>query len=128
MNSMKRYTLIFTVLLSLLIPVESWGGALQKGFDAYNSGDYATALKEWTTLTIQGDAIAQHNLAVMYDNGQGVLQDYVKAHMWYNIGASNGNDLSGTNRDKIAKQMTPSQIEEAQKLARECVAKNYKGF
>ena len=47
--------------------------------------------------------------------------------MWYNISASNGDEVGGKNRDIIAKQMTPSQIEKAQDLARECVAKNYKG-
>ena len=43
---MKHYTFILATLLSLLIPVQSWGGDFQKGFDAYNNGDYATALKE----------------------------------------------------------------------------------
>ena len=160
---MKHYTLILATLLSLLIPVQSWGADFQKGLDAAQRGDYATALKEWIPLAEQGDAdaqfalgimyesgdgvlqdyktapkwytlsaeqgdaYAQYNLGVMYENGKGVLQDYVKAHMWYNIGASNGYDSGGKNRDIIAKQMTPSQIEEAQKLARECVAKNYKG-
>ena len=30
---------------------------------------------------------------VMYDNGQGVLQDNVLAHMWFNLGAANGNEM-----------------------------------
>ena len=63
----------------------------------------------------------------MYDNGKGVLQDYVYAHMWANITASNGEKNGAEVRDIIAKDMTPSQIEKAQDLARECVAKNYKG-
>ena len=29
----------------------------QKGLTAYNSGDYATALREWTPLAEQGDAM-----------------------------------------------------------------------
>ena len=79
--------------------------------------------EEWTRET----AKALFGLGIMYFNGRGFLQYYVKAYMWSNISASNGNDNGGKNRDIIAKQMTPSQIEEAQKLARECVAKNYKG-
>ena len=64
----------------------------------------------------------------MYAKGQGVLQDYVYAHMWFNIAASSGKSKSASkNRDIIAKQMTPADISAAQKLARECVAKNYKG-
>ena len=89
--------------------------------------DNKIAIKWYTVSSDQGHATAQYNLGVMYENGKGVLQDYVKAHMWYNISASNGTDTSGKNRDIIAEEMTPSQIEEAQKLARECVAKNYKG-
>ena len=55
----------------------------------------------------------------MYDNGRGVLQDYVRAHMWYNLAAAQGNKPATKNRDLLAKRMTPAQIAEAQKLARE---------
>ena len=47
--------------------------------------------------------------------------------MWGNLAASNGNEGGGKLRDFVAKEMTPSQLETAQKLARECVRKNYKG-
>ena len=47
------------------------------------------------------------------------------AHMWYNIGAANGNELSGTNRDNISKSMTQQAIEQAQQMARECMSNNY---
>ena len=63
----------------------------------------------------------------MHVYGRGVLKDEVYAHMWWNIAASNGLDKAGRYRDIIDKEMTPSQIEKAQDLARECVAKNYKG-
>jgi len=63
----------------------------------------------------------------MYVKGQGVLQENVFAHMWFNIAASTGYANAVKNRDIIAKVMTPSQMEEAQKLVRECVKKNYKG-
>jgi TPR repeat protein len=63
----------------------------------------------------------------MYGNGQGVIQDNVYAHMWLNIGASNGYKNAVKYRDIIAERMTSSQMAEAQKLARACVAKKYKG-
>jgi TPR repeat protein len=63
----------------------------------------------------------------MYAIGQGVIRDYVYAHMWGKIAASNGNENGGMLRDFIAKQMTSSQIEKAKKLVRECVRKKYKG-
>ncbi len=36
----------------------------------------------------QGNASAQYNLGVMDGNGEGVLQDYVEAHMWFNLAAA----------------------------------------
>ena len=86
-----------------------------------------TAVK-WITLAAeQGDAKSQYNLGVMYARGRGVPQDNVYAHMWGNLAASNGNEGGGKLRDFVAKEMTPSQLETAQKLARECVRKEYKG-
>ena len=89
--------------------------------------DYKTAVKWYTLAAEQGNAGAQNNLALMYGMGNGVLKDDVYAHMWWNISASNGDKAAARNRDKVAKKMTSSQLEKAQDLARECVAKNYKG-
>ena len=75
----------------------------------------------------QGDAKAQYNLGVMYALGEGVIKDYVYAHMWGNIASMNGNDKGETLRGYVAEKMTSSQIEEAQRLARKCIKKNYKG-
>ena len=62
-----------------------------------------------------------------YKNGEGVPKDNVYAHMWWNIAASSGDKDAVKNRGVVAKRMIPSQIAEAQKLARECVRKKYKG-
>ncbi len=60
----------------------------------------------------------------MYHNGQGVPQDYVQAHKWYNLAAATSTDKINreqavTNRDFMAGKMTPAQVAEAQKLALE---------
>ncbi len=55
----------------------------------------------------------------MYHNGRGVTQDYVQAHMWFNLAAARGLKFPEKRRDRLAKKMTPAQIAEAQKLARE---------
>ena len=90
--------------------------------------DYKTAAKWYEFSAKQGNPDAQSNLGVMYDNGYGVLQDYVRAHMWFNIASISGeNKNASKNRDIISKIMSSSQIETAQKLARECVRKKYKG-
>ena len=61
----------------------------------------------------------------MYTHGKGVLQDLVLAQMWSNIGAANGDELGGTNRDEISKVMIQQAIEQAQQMARECMSSNY---
>jgi len=75
----------------------------------------------------QGHAKSQSNLGVMFYKGEGVIQDNVYAHMWWNIAASSGNKNAVKKRNIFVKRMTPAQIAEAQKLARECVRKEYKG-
>ena len=72
-------------------------------------------------------AQAQSDLGGIYGNGQGVLLDDVRAHIWWNIAASSGDEMAVKNRDIVAKRMTSAQIAKAQKLARECVRKKYKG-
>ncbi len=87
--------------------------------DAYERGDYETALKEWRPLAEQGEMVAQWSLGVMYERGRGVPQDYVQAYRWYTLAASQGDDLAEKFKDFLEKAMTPAQLDEAQRLARE---------
>ena len=89
--------------------------------------DYAEAVKWYKLAAEQGDTRAQFNLALMYGKGQGVVQDYISAHMWFNLAAAQGYKDAVNGRDKVAKIMTQQQITQAQKLARECLARKYKG-
>ena len=84
--------------------------------------DYKAALKWYTAAAEQGVAQAQYLLGLMYNTGQGVQQDDIQAYMWWNLAATNRNNSAARNRDIIAKKMTASQIQEAQKLAREWVS------
>jgi len=88
--------------------------------------DYKEAVKWYRLAAEQGYAAAQNNLGVLYFMGEGVTQDLVRAHMWFNLAASNGDENAKESRVWIAKEMTPSQIAEAQKMARDCEKKNYK--
>ena len=99
----------------------------QKGLDAANRGDFATALREWKPLAEQRNAVAQKDLSVMYAFGKGVPKDYVYAHMWGNLAAANGNELGGMLRDDYERKMTPADISAAKKFSGECVRKKYKG-
>ena len=86
--------------------------------------DYAEAVKWYRKAAEQGNAGAQNNLGVMYANGQGVPQDYIQAHMWWNLSAAQGNKVAVQNRDLIASKMSPEQVAQAQRLAREWKPKN----
>jgi TPR repeat protein len=66
-----------------LILLTAFAADFQSGLDAYDKGDFATALKEWRPLAEQGDANAQYNLGLLYARGQGVAQDYAQALAWY---------------------------------------------
>ncbi len=89
--------------------------------------DDKIALKWFTLSAEQGYARAQNNLGVMYYNGEGVIKDNVYAHMWGNIAASNGLEKAVEFRDWVGEKMTPSQLETSQRIAGECVRKQYKG-
>ncbi len=81
--------------------------------------DDAEAVRWYRLAAEQGDAGAQNNLGVMYLEGRGVPQDYVQAHMWIKLAAAQGKESFRKSRDLLAELMTPAQIDEAQRLARE---------
>jgi TPR repeat protein len=81
--------------------------------------NFTEAMKWYRKAADQGSAAAQFNLGVMYADGQGVPQDYVNAHMWFNLAAAQGDQDALKNRELVEQRMTPAQIAEAQKLARE---------
>jgi TPR repeat protein len=81
--------------------------------------DSREALKWYRLAADRGTASAQLNLGFMYDRGNGVPQNYVQAYMWYSLAGTSGSAKGPNNRDLIAPKMTPAQIAEAQRLARE---------
>ncbi len=64
------------------------------GMNAYNRGDYSTALKQWESAAEAGDHKAQNNLASMYYEGNGIKQDYQRANYWYQRSAEQGNPIA----------------------------------
>ena len=47
--------------------------------------------------------------------------------MWASIASSQGFENAKGLLEALNMEMTPSQIEEAERLSRECIKKNYKG-
>ena len=114
----KPLTFLLSLTFLFLFSSVVFGDDFQDGLDAHERKDYKTAYKLWLPLAEQGDADAQYNLGNMYRKGQGVPQDYVLAHMWWNICGSSGDKDCVKNRDIIENKMSKQQIEKAQELAR----------
>ncbi|MEL0206452.1 MAG: tetratricopeptide repeat protein, partial [Alphaproteobacteria bacterium] len=86
---MRTLAILILSLLTLL-SAPALGADFDKGVSAFQRGDYATALREWTPLAEQGHVEAQYILGVMYSIGQGVEQDYATAAEWYRRAAEQG--------------------------------------
>lgn len=103
-------------------------GPFEDGLAAYNNLDMLTAAQLWLPLAEHGDGRAQYEMGMMCSDGTGVPQDYLQAHIWFNLAASvlpfGPPDTPGPwredaarARDRIAGKLTSAQIAEAQRLA-----------
>jgi TPR repeat protein len=89
--------------------------------------DYGEAARWFRMAALQGMPDAQIELGQLYERGLGVPQDYVMAHMWFNVAASllsntyvEGERANAAGlRDSVGARMTPQQIADAQALARD---------
>ena len=74
-------------------------------------------LLETRRLAEQGDAEAQFILGVMYANGEGVPENYVRAYAWLNLAAAQGHEDAVSGKADLQPRMTAAQIAEAQELS-----------
>jgi TPR repeat protein len=86
---MKKLLLILALALTLTANMAK-ADDFSDGLEAYFDGDYTTALKLLKPLAETGHAAAQYNLALKYENGEGVLQDYKEAASLYRMAAEQG--------------------------------------
>ena len=94
------------------------------------------AARQIRSLAEQGNIDAQFALGCRYDRGMGVLQDFVRAHMWLSVSAAaeSGRNKESSRKkritlkylDGLALQMTAAQIEKAQEMARRCQDTKFK--
>ena len=90
--------------------------------DIYRKGTLAPknlmeAARGYRRAAEQGDAHAQFNLGAMYSAGRGVPRDPLTAYMWFDLSVSRGIEAAAGSRKTIARQLSPHQVEQAQKLA-----------
>ena len=90
-----------SVCLALALDVTATSFAIaqnfEKGLEAYDTVDFTTALQNWRLLAEQGDVHAQYNLGWLYQQGDGVPQDYAEAANWYRKAAEQGFTPAQTN-------------------------------
>lgn len=69
-----------------------------------------------------GKTDSLYELGLIYSTGNGVEVDLVTAHKWFNLAAMRGSDAARACRADLAQEMTPAQVAEAQRQAREWLA------
>jgi TPR repeat protein len=84
---MKKFILAIVIALSWQ---QSAMAGFAEGATAYNSKNYAVALREVRPLAQAGNPDAQHLLGLMYYMGRGVPQDYKTALQWHLKAAQQG--------------------------------------
>lgn len=107
----------------------SLGKMLRLGRDVPQ--DNAEAVRWYRMAAEQGHGDAQVSLGFMYNDGRGVKQDLIRAYKWINLYGlfsprAGAQDQSVRDVEELARQMTPSQITEAQKLVRDWLDKHKK--
>ncbi|GAB5501321.1 MAG: hypothetical protein PsegKO_36320 [Pseudohongiellaceae bacterium] len=84
-----KYSVIYLATV-LLLATGLARADYEAGVSAALSGDYQTALREFTRAAEQGLDLAQYNLAILYFTGRGVEQDFAAAHRWTLAAAEQG--------------------------------------
>ena len=89
---MPRLTPLKAALVALLtgcwLAAPAGAADFAAGYAAYQRGDFAAALSEWRPLAEAGDAKAQFNLGVMYDEGKGVVRSRAMTVEWWERAAA----------------------------------------
>ena len=90
MNSTLRSVLLAAASVTALSSATPASADFAAGMEAARRGDFAVAVQEWTPLAKAGDAQAQVNLALMFELGASVDQDYEQSAHWYGLAAEQG--------------------------------------
>jgi TPR repeat protein len=99
---------------------------LGKNYEAGRIGlpkDFSQAQYWYRKAADQGDPYAEASLGILFNFGKGVQRDYTQAYVWYERAAMHAKAADRDSivelRDGVAENLTPQQIAEAKRLARE---------
>jgi hypothetical protein len=85
-----RVGLACALLCLAFSPPCASGSPAEDARRALDAGDFFLAVKLFAPLAQQGDAEAQFQLASLYDEGEGVIEDEQEALKWYRLAAAQG--------------------------------------
>ncbi len=95
--SLLKRLILPIVMIAILAASSPASADLNTGWDAFEAGDYASAMAEWRGLAQKGDPEAQSYIGYLYENGLGVTPDYAEAATWYRRAAESGNAFAQGN-------------------------------
>ena len=87
---MRRTSALLIAAALVLCATPAWSADARKGWNAYNSADYASAIAEWQELADEGNASAAYGMGLLYGIGFGVDMDDDLAIKYYGIAAEQG--------------------------------------
>ncbi len=113
--------LITTALLSFITLCPAWVSATDAAVahTHLSNGHYTEAYREFRGLAEAGYADYQISLAKLHSSGSGVPKDFVQAYAWYALAAAQGNSEGKSGMERMAEQMTDTQLIESREQARE---------
>ena len=86
---------------------------------------YGQDFEETKARAEQGNATAQTQLGFMYERGEGVPQNNVRAYVWFSVAAAQGYEVARSSRDIASERLTPEQLARGQDMATRCFESNF---
>jgi TPR repeat protein len=78
---------IFSLMLLLLLSLNSFTKTIEDGENEYSKKNYEKAFQIWKPLAESGNPFAQGYLCSLFEMGEGVKKDYEKAIYWCKLAA-----------------------------------------
>ena len=90
LNHSHKYIIKLLIVITLFLFNDAAKADFNTGLDAYQKGDFKTALSEWLPEAEKGDPYAQHMLGFLYANGRGVELKPERTVHWWQQAANQG--------------------------------------
>ena len=97
MKSLARHLAAVSAAAALAFGAGAALADVKAGIQAWQSGDYAGAVRQWRPLAEAGDVDAQFNIGQAYKLGRGVPTDFDVALGWFQKAASKGHGQAQVN-------------------------------